>query len=664
MSFIIEEYLDRAAQAQQTGQHQESERLAREILAVEPGNLGAWQLLVGSKFVQGLHAEALPVLAEALAYHPGSFELHVLAGHSQRARGSLADAEAHYARASEARPESAECRVMLGWTLRALDRREEALAQYQAAVALNPGLVEAHNNLGVMHHDRGELDAAIGHYRAVLARQPEHLESRRNLAAALRALGRTEEALAEFEALLGFAPGHPYATLMAAQSKRELCRWENWDATLTEVRDVAARHAGAFSPFILFSWPIPPEVLLTWAARYAARAMPPIPPPAPSATAKSKLRIGYISADFRAHVLASVIPEVFELHDREGFEIYAYSTGFNDAGPERQRFERIVDVFRDISALADDGAAETIRRDGIDILVDLTAFTGNIRHGIPARRPAPLQINWLGYPGTSGSPVIDYLFSDAFTIPPGAEKNYSEKIIRLPGVSQPQDRTRAVAAPLARADYGLPEKGFVFCCFNHVQKLSPDVFAAWMEILRQVPGSVLWLRADKGEVEANLRGAAQSRGIAPERLVFAGKTPDLAAHLARYRVADLALDTFPYTSHTTANDALGLGCPLITMAGDTFASRVAGAILTSLGLPDLVHASLAAMRDHAVRLATEPEARADIKARLAAGAKTAVHFDTPRFVRNLEAGYRAAWNIRAGGGESRLITVGADGKAV
>ncbi len=662
MTLSIDENLELAAQAQQSGRFDESDRLARDILAADPAHIGAWQLLVAGKFVQGKHAEALSVLTEALAHHPENFELQVLAGHSRRALGDLAAAARHYQRAVEARPEAAEARVMLGWTLRALDRREEALAQYQQAVALNPGLVEAHNNLGVMHHDRGELDPAITHYRHVLERQPAHIEARRNLAAALRAQGRTEEALAQFEALLDFTPDHPYATLMAAQSKRELCRWQDWPAMVTQVENAAAKHAGAFSPFILFSWPIGPDTLLNSARAYAARTMPPIPAVAPAAQPKTKLRIGYISADYRAHVLAAVVPEVFELHDRSAFEIHAYATGFNDKSAQRQRFERIVDGFHDISALADDGAAQKIRVDGIDILVDLTAFTGNIRHGIQARRPAPLQINWLGYPGTSGSPAIDYLVADAFTIPTGAEAFYSEKIIRLPGSSQPHDRTRAVAQPLTREDYGLPEKAFVFCCFNHVQKLSPDVFTAWMDILRAVPGAVLWLRADKDEVHANLRREAGARGIAAERLVFAGKTPDLASHLARYRVADLALDTFPYTSHTTANDALWLGCPLVTVAGETFASRVAGAILHSLGLADLVHPSLGAALEQAVHLATHSSALADVRARLAAGAASAVHFDTPRFVRHLEAGYRAAWNIRAGGGESRHITVGADGK--
>lgn len=662
MMFSIDENLDLAAQAQQSGRFDESDRLAREIIAAEPAHIGAWQLLATGKFVQGRHAEALPVLTEALAHHPENFELQVLAGHSRRALGDLTAAAAHYQTAVDGRPQSAEARVMLGWTLRSLDRREDALAQYQQAVALNPDLVEAHNNLGVMHHDRGELDPAITHYRHVLERQPAHVEARRNLAAALRAQGRTEDALAQFEALLTFAPGHPYATLLAAQSKRELCRWQDWPAMVAQIKAVAESQAGAFSPFILFSWPIAPDILLNCARAYAARTTPPILAVAPAAQTKSKLRIGYISADFRAHVLAAVVPEVFELHDRTAFEIHAYSTGFNDGSAQRKRFERIVDAFHDISTLADDGAAQKIRADGIDILIDLTAFTGNIRHGIAARRPAPLQINWLGYPGTSGSPVIDYLVADAFAIPAGAEQYYSEKIIRLPGSSQPHDRTHAVAQPLTRADYGLPAQGFVFCCFNHVQKLSPDVFTAWMDILRAVPGSVLWLRADKNEAQANLRREAGARGIAAERLVFAGKTPDLASHLARYRIADLALDTFPYTSHTTANDALGQGCPLITVTGETFASRVAGAILNSLGLPDLVHSSLDNVRAHAVRLATQSSALTDVKARLAAGAANAAHFDAPRFVRHLEAGYRAAWNIRASGAESRHITVGADGK--
>ncbi len=657
----IAQQLTEAMLCQQGGRFDDAERLCAAVLEQAPSHLDALQMLAAGRFMAGRHDDASTALNAALALHPGNYELNVLAGHNWRAAGRIDRAADHYARAVAARPESAECRVMLGWSLRALDRRPEAIAQYLEAVRLSPDLVEAHNNLGVMHHDDGELEPAITCYRRVLGLQPAHVQARRNLAAALRSLGRIEEALGEFETLLKFSPGHAYAELMIMHSRRELCRWRDYGVMAARVRELAAASQGGFSPFLLFAWPVAPELLLKAAAAYAANALPPnAPRPIPAAVkaAGAKLRIGYYSADFRDHVVAAVIPEVFELHDRKAFDVIGYSYGPVDSSAQRWRIQKACTAFFDIRGMSDDNAVAKIRGDGIDILVDLTAFTGNIRHGIPARRAAPVQINWLGYPGTSGSPAVDYLIADAFTVPVEAERHTSEKIIRLAGSCQPQDRTRPIAASRSRADYGLAEGAFVFCSFNHVQKITPDIFVAWMAVLKAVPESVLWLRADRDEAMANLRTEAAAAGVAASRLIFAPRTNDMADHLARYRLADLALDTFPYNSHTTANDALWLGCPLLTMAGDTFAARVAGGILHALGLPELVTGSLAAYRDAAVKLATQADAYAAVKAKLA-NVRESAHFDTARFTRQLEAAYRQVHEIHRSGQTPRHITVAA-----
>lgn len=658
----ISRQLTEAMQFQQAGRFDESERLCAGVLAREPGHLDALQMLVAGRFMRGQHAEAIAALEPALRLHPDNFELIVLAGHCSRALGRLDQTAVHYARAAVLRPDSAECRVMLGWTLKALDRRPEAIAQCLEAVKLNPDLVEAHNNLGVMLHDNGELEPAVACYHEVLKRQPAHVQARRNLAAALRAERRIEAALSEFEALLALDPGHAYAELMVMHTRRELCRWRDYGAMAARARELAVTGRGAFSPFLLFAWPVAPELLLAAARAYAASALPPesvepVAIPAAVMPARTKLRIGYYSADFRDHVVAAVMPEVLELHDRKAFDVIGYSYGPDDAGPRRWRIQKACSAFFDIRGMSDDSAVRKIRADGIDILVDLTGFTGNIRHGIPARRAAPIQINWLGYPGSSGSPAVDYLVADPFTVPVEAEQFYSEKIIRLPGSCQPHDGTQPVGAERSRADYGLPEAGFVFCSFNHVQKITPDVFQVWMAILQAVPGSVLWLRADRDEAVANLRAEAGAVGVTEGRLIFAPRAADMADHLARYRVAQLALDTFPYSSHTTANDALWLGCPLLTMAGDTFAARVAGSILHALDLPELVTGSLAAYRDAAVRLAMQIADHSALRAKLAAARDTGSHFDTKRYTRDLEAGYRQAWNIHAAGQKPRHVAV-------
>jgi protein O-GlcNAc transferase len=661
MSASISEQLTAAMQRQQAGQFAEAEALCMNVLAQAPGQLDALQMLAAGKFMRGLHDEALRVINEALDHHADNFELNVLAGHSRRALGELEQTAAHYARAVAARPDLGEGHIMLGWTLRVLDRREEAMAHYREALRINPDLVEAYNNLGVMHHDAGELEPAMEYYRAVLTRQPGHIDARRNLCAALRASKRFAEALDEFENILKFDPNYSYAELMAMHSKRELCRWQDFDRMTARAREIATLNTGAYSPFLLVSWDVDPAHQLQAARAYAAKAAPPMRPvPATPRASDGKLRIGYFSADFRDHVVSAVVPEVFELHDRTAFEVIGYSYGPDDASPQRRRIQNACSVFHDLRHLSDDTAARRIKEDGIDILVDLTAFTGGIRHGIPMRRPAPVQMNWLGYPGTSGSPAIDYLVADAFTIPEGAEHYYSEKIIRLPGSSQPHDRTRAIAKPLARKDYGLPESGFVFCSFNHTQKLTPQIFGSWMDLLARIPGSALWLRADQEEAMANLRRTAQAAGVDPARIIPAPHTANIAEHLARYRVADLALDTFPYNSHTTANDALWLGCPLVTLTGNTFASRVAGGILHALGLPELVTNSLQTYQDTAYVLATQPDVYANVKSKLAAARASSPAFDTTRFTRNLEAGYRAAWHIRASGEAARHIMVGSD----
>jgi protein O-GlcNAc transferase len=436
-----------------------------------------------------------------------------------------------------------------------------------------------------------------------------------------------------------------------------LCQWQGLEEWTARTREVAATQPGSITPFLLLSTPASPAEILSAATAYARTFAVPQTLPVTS-NANPKLRVGYFSADFRDHVVATVISEVLERHDRADFDIVAYSYGPDDNSPQRQRIQRACGDFVDIRALSDADAARKIQADKIDILVDLNGYSGNIRHRVPMYRPAPVQINWLGYPATTGSPAMDYILADPFVIPEGAEAFYSEKVIRFTGSCQPHDRTRAVSPPLTRAAYALPETGIVFCSFNLAQKITPEIFGTWMDILRAVPDSVLWLRADRAPVMKNLRDAAAAAGIAPARLIFAPRTPDLGDHLARYHLADVALDTYPYNSHTTANDALWAGCPLVTLTGETFAARVAGGILQALKAPDLITASLAAYRDMAIHIATTPGALQGLRDRLA-NAKTAPHFDTDQFVRHLEAAYREAWRIFAAGQKPTPFTVGA-----
>ncbi len=351
-----------------------------------------------------------------------------------------------------------------------------------------------------------------------------------------------------------------------------------------------------------------------------------------------RVRVGYLSSEFHEHAIAYLLAGVLEAHDRSHFEIHAYSYGPEDHSPMRARLRQACEHFIDIAREPDDAVVRRIEADALDILVDLKGYTMGARSAILARRPCPVQVNWLGYPGTLGASFIDCLIADGYVIPPGRESAYSERVVRLNHCWQSNDRKRPVAEPLARSEHGLPEPGFVFCCFAQAVKITPDIFARWMSLLRTVPGSVLWLAEDNARATQALKEAACAHGIAPERVVFSPRVP-FARHLARYRVADLALDTFPYTSHSTASDALWCGCPLVALSGATFAARVSGSILTHAGLPDLITGSLDDYERLAHALATDSQRLEDVRSRVAA-AQTSSLFDAESFARDLERLYR------------------------
>jgi protein O-GlcNAc transferase len=356
-----------------------------------------------------------------------------------------------------------------------------------------------------------------------------------------------------------------------------------------------------------------------------------------------RIRVAYLSADLHEHATAYLMAELFERHDRERFEVTAVSWGPQVASPMRTRLQQAFEHFVDVRGRGDVEVAHWLREQEIDIAVDLKGYTFDARLGILAQRPVPVQVNYLGYPGTLAAPYIDYLIADAVVIPPEARMHYAEQVVWLPDSYQVNDRQRVIAARTpSRGELGLPERGIVFCSFNNNYKLTPEVFALWMRLLQQVEGSVLWLLEGNAAVAANLRREAQVRGIAPERLVFAPRAP-LPEHLARQRTADLFLDTLPCNAHTTASDALWAGLPLVTCLGATFAGRVAASLLTAVGLPELITPSLAEYEALALRLATDPEALAAVKAKLARNRDTYPLFDSDRTRRHLEAAYVTMW---------------------
>ncbi len=360
------------------------------------------------------------------------------------------------------------------------------------------------------------------------------------------------------------------------------------------------------------------------------------------------MRVGYLSADFHEHATAVLIAELIERHDRSRFTIIGASYGPDDGGPLRARLRRGFDEFLDLSALSDEAAARCLHDRGVDVLIDLKGHTNNARPGIAAHRPAPVQAQWLGYPGSMGAPFIDWIIADAVVAPLDRAAEFSERIIRLPESYQPNDGARRIGETPSRAACGLPEQGFVFCCFNAAYKINPALFDRWCRILADAPGSVLWLLDSHAEVAPNLRREAAARGIAPERLVFSPRLPG-SEYLARYRLADLFLDTGPVGAHTTASDALWAGLPVLTVLGNAFAGRVGASLLRAVGLSDLVMVDWDAYEATALRLAHDPAALAALKARLAAALPTAALFDTDRFARALEEVFVRLWTDHAQG---------------
>ena len=602
--------LAQAVACHQQGQLAQAEVLYAQLLQEQPGHAIAWQLRAVALAQAGQATAALPLIERALALRPDSAEIH----------------NNH------------------GMVLQQLRRFDAAAVSHRQALALKPGLLDAENNLGVALAEQGLHAQALAVYDGLLARQPGQAQTWSNRASALRALARYQEAAHSYRQALALAPEFAYARGHALSAQCYACDWSGFAQQLAQLQAALAQGgAGALAaePFTLLTLCGQPQALLANARAYTQAKYPPLGPPlwAGERYRHERIRVAYLSADFHEHATAYLLVECIEQHDRSRFETLAISFGPELQDAMRQRLQQSFGRFLDVRQHSDAEVAQLLHGLQVDIVVDLKGYTQGCRSAILARRCAPVQVSYLGFPGSMGAPFIDYLLGDAIVTPVGCQEHYSEQIVRLPGSYQVNDRQRAIAAQtLSRAALGLPQQGFVFCCFNNNYKITPEVFSLWMRLLSQLPDSVLWLLADNPEAVANLRHEAALRGVAPERLVFAERAP-LPEHLARQRAADLFLDTLPCNAHTTASDALWAGLPLLTCLGQSFAGRVAASLLTAVGLPELVTHSLADYEALALALAQQPARLAALRARLADQIATAPLFDTPRFTAHLEQAY-------------------------
>jgi predicted O-linked N-acetylglucosamine transferase (SPINDLY family) len=621
---------------------------------------------------------------QALAADPDNAEANFHLANRQREAGAAREAIAGYERALRGVPGHAGALNNLGLALEAVGESDRALECYKRVLAADPQHPDALGNLANALYDRGEFEVCAGAYDRLFAVRhelPVPIVVRRGVA--LQKSRRLEEAEAAFREAAKRWPDDPqvltnlgslcieqaryadadsplaraheldptnaYTLSMLAHARAHCCRWDGIDSLFADLQRLLDAQPVEASwnvvPFPLLAMPLPPATLLRasrrWARTFRPKQTPERPPPL--AAPDGRLRVGFVSSDFRLHPVAMLMMEAWEKIDRDRIETFGYGILPEDTGAIGQRIRRALEHFADVSADRVEPIAQRIRADGVHILFDLNGYTQNARPELFALRPAPLQINSMGFPGTLGAPWYDYIHVDRFVAPPESQPDYDERFFCMPHAYVPSDTTRAPQGPApTRDECGLPADAFVFCCFNNAFKILPPVFAVWLRLLDAVPGSVMWLLDANADARTNLQREMARAGIAPERLIFAPKVPN-ARHVARNAVADLFLDTSPYGAHTTTNDALLAGLPVLTCAGETLASRNPGSQLHAIGLPELVTARSEDYEAQALALARDPQRLSILRARLARNRHTHPLFDMTRYARDLADGLAAIW---------------------
>ena len=685
------EATEKGLKAHQAGRLAEAGALYAAALKAQPDFHPALHLMGLLHFQRQDFIAALSWLTSAITAAPENARSPILAARGEaslqldRADEALQD----FDRALAGDPGLVAAWNNRGLALNALKRHEEALLNFDRAIALSPSAAEPHNNRGDTLRELRRFAEALASFDRALAIRPDDWASLNNRAVALTMMGRADEALAcydralalnpdlpaalqargnrlwsqkadlagalaDLDRLIQIAPDFPFTRGSRMRLAMTAARWKDFAAEKQKLDESVRAGRPVVEPFIYLSLSDRPEDLKACAELYARMRFPARPPlSAGGARKPGRIRIGYVCGEFRDHPTLYLMAGLFEAHDREVFEIFAFDNG-GGGGRLRARFEAAVEHIVDIRQMSDAEAAARICREGIDVLVDLNGYSGQQRLNIFAHRPAPVQVSYLAYPGTLGAPYMDYILADRVVIPEVEENNFDEKIAWLPHSYQINDDKRAIAPTRGRAEAGLPADGFVFCNFNHANKFTPESFSLWMRILAQVPGSMLWLLRPHVLAQDNLRREAQARGIAPARLVFAEMLP-FDQHLARLKLADLFLDGLPYGAHTTASDALWAGLPLLTCRGNAFAGRVAASLLLAAGMPELVTENGSEFEALALSLAREPTLLNNVREKLAQNRAKAPLFDTLRTTRAIESAFRRMLEQRSSPPESFAV---------
>lgn len=637
----------RCLEHQQAGRLASAEKLYLKLLKLLPNEPELVRGFAILRSQQGKHGQAIEILERARIRHPRSASIEFSLGKILLEMRRAAEAEPRLRACLALSPDFAEAVANLGAALFLLGRYREATIYLKRAVELLPSSVGPLANLASTLLFLNEYSAAEPVLQRALELNPNDHELRLSLAQAQYRNKKTMEAIATYQELLDVHPNHLLALGGLLRAELRICDWSKLEA---HRRAFIATLEGAHgqgshnkpSPYTaLLVCDDPSDCLAAASARSRSLSNQQRLNLKPRTGSKrDKIKVAYLSADFRQHATSYLISELIESHDRSAFEIIGLSFGPNISSPMRQRMENAFDVFEDVTELSPSAIAQRLAELSVDIAVDLQGFNQHNRMEIFSYHAVPVQVLYLGWPGTSGAPFYDYVLADPIVLPKENFEHFSEMPVWLPHCYQPNDNKRKVALETpSRTGCGLPEEGFIFCCFNNTFKILPEIFDVWMRLLRQVPGSVLWLLEADQACRKNLVREAAARGIEETRLIFAPRLPN-DQHLARLAKADLFLDTIPYNAHTTASDALWQGVPVVTCTGRTFASRVATSLLHNVGLPELAVPSLADYEALALRLAEEPGLVETLKKQLLARRSTAPLFDTGRLARDIEKAYR------------------------
>jgi protein O-GlcNAc transferase len=678
----VAETLAHARQQQQASNFNQAEQLYRQVLQADPGLADGWRGLGAVLVLQDKLNEAVAALQQALSLQPNSPEAHNTLGCALQSQNRLEEALACFHRAISLNSNFAEACFNLGSAYYFRGPSEDTVYWYRQAVRLNPNNFLAHCNLGFALAELGNPAEAVGCFRQALMLNPNFADGHLCLAQCLDDLEQHDEAEGCYKKAMQLEPSNPAILGHFVFFLQRQCIWENLAALSRRVIEtVVIRTLGgklvAVDPFVVLTLPMATtpqqqygaaDCARRWAERRLQKTskvrclMPDVNnldslTPDIGHRTSDKLTVGYLSANFGADPFAYSIHGFIEKHDRTRFEILGYSYGPDDGSAIRRRVSNAFDRFVDLKDASYQSAAQRIHEDKVDILVDLTGYQRGARPHILALRPSPIQVSYLGYPGTMAAPFIDYILVDEIVVPADQQPFFAEKLVHLKGcyyVPGSQDDV-AVRTP-SRQECGLPEVGFVFCCFNGCIQITPDMFDVWMNLLKSTPGSVLWLIENNPRARANLINEAQVRGAATERLIFATHLAR-ADHLARYCLADLCLDSFPFSGIVTAADALRAGCPVLTMAGQSFASRLAGSMLRMIGLPELITTSFHQYHEVGVRLAQDANLLAGLRMSLRANRQSSELFDAGQFARKLEKAYFNIWENYASGKSPRAFAV-------